>query len=167
MGFLRSNKLQIGLFCLVLIQFFFLTNHYQEKIRVAIPKDKYSAVNLPGNFVSILSFHYLFTLNKGSLQQMTINNTYKGIITKIHSKPGVYIGFLYEKAIEIEENNEKNMVPIAKSALQDLLVSDLNGSSIRLEDLKVGDEVEIIEILDFTQIHPLADQKITIYKLSQ
>lgn len=167
MDFIFSKKAIGGLFFLILLEVAFLSFYHQDKVRNNIPNKSWNNQSMPGNFVSLLSFHYLFSLNKGSLNEMTLRNSYKGTITKIYDKPGVRIGFPYEKAIDIIENKGENTVLITKKAYDNLQIIDLNGNSIRFEDLRVGDSVEIAENLDLTQRYPLSDQRIVIAKINK
>lgn len=167
MDFFLSKKVIGGLFFLVLLELAFLFFYHRDKVRHTIPNLNWTNTNIPGNFVSILSFHYLFSLNKGSLETMTVRNTYKGTITEVNNTPGVYIGFPYEKAIDIIQNKGANTVLITKNAYDSLQIVDLNGNSIRFEDLHVGDSVEITEILDLSQRNPFSGQKISISKINQ
>jgi len=167
MDFFLSKKVIVGLFFLIFLEVTFLFFYHQSKVRDTIPNQNWTKENIPGNFVSILSFHYLFSLNKGSLRGMTLRNTYDGRIARIHNAPGVHIGFLYEKAIELVENKGTNIIPITRGAYDNIIITDWNQNSIKFEDLKVGDNIEITETLDLKQRYPLADQKIVIVKINR
>lgn len=160
---LRLIIVVLGLF--ISFELLFLTLFFQKKDNTeVVPNEEYVNPTLSKSVVSPLSFRYLSTLNRGGLERAIVTTTYFGTIRKIFNKPSSYFGFGYKVALSIVGEDGPSSILIGNDAFKTLEISDSSNNEIQLNELKVGDTISVVEIVDLSQPNPYLLQQVSIVK---
>jgi len=149
----------------VIIELLFISLFFQGKNSKAdVPNEQYSNPTLSKSVVSPLAFRYLSTLNRGGLKSTKLTNTYFGKIRRIFNRPSSYFGFAYAVAFSIVGEAGPSSILIGNDALKTLSIKDEGNNEIRLNALKVGDTISVVEIIDLSQPNPYLMQSVSIVR---
>lgn len=161
----RLRLIIIVLGLLISSELLFLTLFFQKKNNTNdVPNEEYVNATLSRSVVSPLAFRYLSTLNRGGLESTIVTNTYSGTIRKIFNRPSSYFGFGYKVAISIVGDDGKSSILIGNDAFKTLDIRDSNNSAIQFNELKVGDAISVVEVVDLSQTNPYLLQQVSIVK---
>jgi len=149
-----NNKIIIIILFAIIAGLIFINFSKQNKIKSKQEVNPPQPIqNIFPSIIGIIDYSYFALFNIGSPDSSLLVNTYSGNIKKINLKSGFIRSIKFEKGIYIKSSNGKHsFLALSKNSIASLEVYDKLSNILSFDDLRIGDDIQIIESIKFTGI---------------